>query len=338
MTKDIAILIYPGCMGVEVFALTDLMLVANHLAAAIHPGKYAPVRIKLVTLRPSPVAVAGGMEVLAQRLRGGPDLLVVPGLDVTQFGHWDDRLANVHQELAAIRRWHAAGIAMAGVCIGSFLLAEAGVLEGRRATTAWPFAREFQARYPDVQVEKDAVLLSDGGVITTGAVSSVLDLGLHLVRDNFGAVVARATGKLALVDGGRASQRPYVDSALIPQERALFSAKVNRWLAARLGELYSLPALADAFHTTSRTMLRRYRQETGSTPLKWLQQTRIEKARHLLELSSMSLSEVAGNVGYQDLATFSRLFVREAGQSPGQYRRKYQLRRSDHESQSLARE
>jgi transcriptional regulator GlxA family with amidase domain len=328
MSKDVAILIYPGCMGVEVFGLTDLVLIANHLAERMHPGKFAPLRVKLVTLRPSPVAMAGGLKVAAQRLRGKPDLLVIPGMDVTQFGHWDDHFTQLRQELRAVRRCHASGIAMAGVCVGSFVLAEAGVLAGRRAATAWPFVQELQDRYPDVRVEKDAVLLSDGGVITTGAVSSVMDLGLHLVRDSFGAAVARATGRLALVEGGRASQRPYVDAALIPQKRAPFSTQVNRWLAARLAETYNLGALADAFHITARTVLRRYRQETGTTPLKWLQQTRIEKAKHLLELSSMPMAEIVGAVGYQDLATFSRLFARETGQSPGHYKRRFQAKAS----------
>ncbi|EYC50704.1 AraC family transcriptional regulator [Hylemonella gracilis str. Niagara R] len=327
MIKEIAILVYPGCMGMEVFALTDLVLMANHLAKNMHPGKFSALRVKLVTLRPNPVAIAGGFKVAAQRLRGKPDLIVVPGLEVSRFGEWDERFARLGQELKAIRRFHGQGTELASVCIGSFVLAEAGVLQGRRAATAWPFVSEFQDRYPDVQIEKDAVILSDGGVTTTGAVSSVMDLGLHLIRESMGSAVARAVSKLALIDGGRVSQRAYVDTALIPQNRAPFSTQVNRWLAQRLSETYNLCALADAFNVTSRTVLRRYRQETCMTPLQWLQKARIEKAKHLLELSSMSVAEVVVAVGYHDLATFSRLFARETGQTPGHYKRLFQGKR-----------
>lgn len=326
MGKEVAVLVYPGCMGMEVFALTDLVLMANHLASHMQPARVDALRVRLVTLRASPVAIAGGLSVVAQRLRGRPDLIVVPGLEVSRFGEWDERFAHLGEELKAIRRFHRQGIALASVCIGSFVLAEAGVLQGRRAATAWPFVNEFQDRYPEVQIEKDAVLLSDGGVTTTGAVSSVMDLGLHLIRENFGAAVARAVGKLALIDGGRVSQRAYVDNALIPQNRAPFSGQVNRWLTSRLSETYNLGALADEFHVTSRTVLRRYRQETGMTPLQWLQKARIERAKHLLELSAMPMAEVVATVGYQDLATFSRLFARETGQTPGHYKRRFQTK------------
>jgi transcriptional regulator GlxA family with amidase domain len=171
-------------------------------------------------------------------------------------------------------------------------------------------------------------------VTTTGAVSSVMDLGLHLIRENFGAAVARAVGKLALIDGARVSQRAYVDNALIPQNRAPFSGQVNGWLTHRLSETYNLGALADEFHVTSRTVLRRYRQETGMTPLQWLQKARIEKAKHLLELSAMPVAEVVTAVGYQDLATFSRLFARETGQTPGHYRRRFQSSTIPHRATS----
>lgn len=319
--KDIAILAYPGCMGTEVFALADVLLIANHLAAALEPGRKPPMAVRVVSARREPVRLAGGFVLQAQALRGAPELLVVPGLEVSRFGQWDKKLGMLGPEIALIRRRFAHGATLASVCIGTFLLAEAGALDGRRATTAWPFEREFTARYPLVQLEKQAVLCTDRAVISTGAVSSVFDLAVHLVEEHFGSKVARATAKVALVPGNRASQQPYVDRSLIPTDRQSFGARVDRWMAMRLAQPYELAALAQAFHVSTRTLLRRYKSEAGTTPLVALQQMRIAKAKEMLEGTSMGLAQIVGAVGYEDLATFSRLFVRYAGQSPSQFRR-----------------
>ncbi|WP_395702867.1 GlxA family transcriptional regulator [Aquabacterium sp.] len=320
--QDIAILAYPGCMGTELFGLSDFLLVAGHVAAALAPGRHVPLRTRLVAARAGAVALAGGGVLQLPALRGRPDLLVVPGLEVGRFGQWDDKLAPLQAELALIRRRHAAGVPLASICIGSFLLAEAGLLQGRRAATAWVFEREFAQRYPGVTLERGALLCSDGTLTSTGAVSSVFDLGLRLAEQHYGPRIARAAARLALVGGRRASQRPFVDEVLLPPEQAApFSAQVQRWLGARLAQRYELAALAAAFHTSTRTLLRRYRQETGSTPLAWLQQARVRQARRLLETSRKSLAQVVAEVGYEDVATFSRLFQRQVGESPARYRR-----------------
>jgi transcriptional regulator GlxA family with amidase domain len=319
--KDIAILAYPGCMGTEVFALADVLLIANHLAAALEPGRKPPMAVRVVSARREPVRLAGGFVVQAQALRGATELLVVPGLEVSRFGQWDEKLALLDPEIALVRRRSARGLALASVCIGTFVLAAAGALDGRRATTAWPFEREFTARYPSVRLERQAVLCTDRAVITTGAVSSVFDLAVHLVEEHFGSRVARATAKVALVPGNRVSQQPYVDPSLIPTDRQSFAARVNRWMTVRLAQPYDLAALAQAFHVSTRTLLRRYKSEAGTTPLVALQQMRVAKAKEMLEGTSMGLAQIVGAVGYEDLATFSRLFARHAGQSPSQFRR-----------------
>lgn len=319
--KDICLLAYPGCMGTELFALSDLLLIANHMAAALEPGRHPPFRARIVALRAGDVLLAGGMRVHAGKLPASTDLLVVPGLEVSRFGQWPDKLAPLQAELRALARRHRLGRPLAAVCVGSFLLAEAGVLDGRRATTAWPFAREFGERYPAVKLDARAVLTEDGHCITTGAVSSVFDLGLLLVGRHMGARIARATGRLALVPGVRTTQQPFVDPALLRAAAPPFSARVNGWLAARLAKPYDLAALADAMHVSSRTLLRRYAQETGQSPLAWLRHARVEKARGLLEMSKLGIGQVVDAVGYQDVPTFSRLFARQVGQTPAQYRR-----------------
>lgn len=319
--NDVSLLAYPGCMGAELFALSDLLLIANHMAAALAPGRHAPFRVRIVAVRAGEVPLAGGMRLVAGKLPARTDLLVVPGLEVSRFGQWPAKLAALRPEIALLARRHRRKRPMASMCIGSFLLAEAGALDGRRVTTAWPFGAEFSQRYPQVRLDTRSMIAEDGHCITTGAVSSAFDLGLMLVERHMGARIARATGRLALVSGVRASQQPFVDPTLLGATAPPFAARVNGWLAARLAQPYALEALAAAMNVSSRTLLRRYAQETGQSPLAWLRQARVEKARALLEKSRLSVAQVVEAVGYQDGPTFTRLFVRQTGQSPAQYRR-----------------
>jgi transcriptional regulator GlxA family with amidase domain len=319
--KDISLLAYTGCMGAELFALSDLLLIANHMAAALAPGRHAPFRVRIVAVRAGEVTLAGGLRLVAGELPARTDLLVVPGLEVSRFGQWQAKLAALQLEVALLARRHRRQRPLAAMCIGGFLLAEAGALDGRRATTAWPFGAEFVQRYPQVLLDTRAMIVEDGHCITTGAVSSAFDLGLLLVEREMGARIARATGRLALVSGVRPSQQPYVDPTLLGAAAPPFAARVHSWLGARLAQPYALDALAAAMHVSSRTLLRRYAQETGQSPLAWLRQARVEKARALLEKSRLSLAQVVEAVGYQDGPTFTKLFVRQVGQSPAQYRR-----------------
>ncbi len=319
----IAVLAYPGCMGTEIFALADVLLIANHVAQAVAPGKPPPFAVQVVSVAGGPVALAGGIAVTTRPLRGQPALLVVPGLEVSQFGQWDAKLAPLGKELALIRRHAARGTALASVCIGTFLLAEVGVLDGRKATTAWPFAAEFAERYPAVTLDASGVLQEDGNITTTGAVSSAFDLAVHLVARHTSARIARATAKFALVGATRSTQLPYVDASLVPVAQRPFAVQVNRLLLAGLTQGYDLQALATALHVSARTLLRRYAAETGLSPLAWLQRARVEKAKQLLEKSRLSLAQIVEAVGYQDVATFSRLFVRQVRETPAQYRRRH---------------
>jgi transcriptional regulator GlxA family with amidase domain len=318
---DIALLAYPGCMGTQLFALSDFLLIASHVAAALEPGRRPPLNVRLVAARAGGVPLAGGTVLQLPALRGRPDVLVVPGMEVTRLGQWDQKLSPLSAEVALIRRRHEAGVQIASMCVGGFLLAEAGLLDGRRAATAWVFEREFAARYPQVRLQRGAMLARDREFTTTGAVSSVFELARRLAQDHYGAKVAAATARLALVSGRRSSQLPYVDTALLPGDPQTLAGQVQRWLAARLHQRYDLATLAAAFHVSARTLLRRYREQAGGTPLSWLQQARVQKARHWLESSRKSLAQIVEDVGYEDVATFSRLFLRHVGETPASYRR-----------------
>ena len=223
-----------------------------------------------------------------------------------------------------MRKCFAKGSALAGICAGSFLLAQAGVLDGRRATTAWVCAPQLAQLYAGVTVQAEAVLVEDGAVVTTGAVSAAFDLALHLVKRLWGAQTASTTANLALLPAVRPSQTPYVDSAVRVQSLAPFAQGVAQWLQHRLDQPFDLATLARAFHVSPRTLLRRVREQAACTPLALLQRARVEQAKHLLRTTPHSLAQITQAVGYSDVSTFSRLFAAHAGCSPARFRRSAQ--------------
>jgi transcriptional regulator GlxA family with amidase domain len=313
----VGVLAYPGCFASEVYGVPDLLVMAGHVAAAqgVERDGY---EVRVVS--PRQRVVAAGGQALDVRAVRPVDLLIVPGFELRPPLDLAARLAGLGPELAAISAQAAAGGALASICVGAFLLAEAGVLDGREATTSWLFADRLARRYPAVRVRPDQLVLTDGRVTTTAAFSAMYDYALQLIGARSGPQVARGTARLALVDDARTSQTPYVDPALLPDPAHAFSRSVQRHLDRTLSTPYHLPTLAAEFHTSTRTLLRRFRAETGRTPLAYLQSARIHRARHLLETTTLPITRIAATLGYTDPSTFSTLFTRHTGHRPSEYR------------------
>lgn len=318
----IAILAYERSLGIEVFGLRDTLMIANRVARALGSTGPEPFDVDLVGLMGRSSNFAGGIRVGVSRPSGTYDLLIVPGLEIDKGVDWDATLATLQRELGFIRKTFASGTAVASICIGAFLLGEAGLLANRKATTSWMFAAELGRRYPAVHMDGDAILVEDGAVITTGAISSAFDLAMHIIKRSAGAQLASATARIGLLPSARASQAPYVDARLIESKLPLFSQNVTQWLSARLTEGYDLERLAQAFHVSSRTLLRRIKAETGTSPLTLLQRARVDKAKQLLTSTTHSLACITEAVGYSDVATFSRLFAGVVGETPARFRRR----------------
>ncbi|WP_329213572.1 helix-turn-helix domain-containing protein [Streptomyces sp. NBC_00683] len=310
----VGVLAYPDCFASEVFGVPDLMTMAGHLAGPDAPG----YRVSVISPRRR-VTASGGARLDVRPVRE-VDVLVVPGFELRPDTDLDARLARLAPEIAAIREQAAAGTAVVSLCVGAFLLAEAGLLDRRRATTSWLHAGELARRCPDADVRPEHLVVTDAGVTTTAAFSAMYDFALDLIRRHNGARVARSTARLALVDDARTSQTPYVDPRLLPQPGGEFSQRVMRRLDQNLAERYDLATLADAFGVSTRTLLRRFSEEAGRSPLAHLQASRVRRARHLLETTDRTVAAVAAAVGYQDPGTFAALFARHTGHRPSAYR------------------
>lgn len=321
-TLRIALLAYRGCMGTQLFGIADVLRIAEQIDAFRRGSARVHFDVQMVGVGGGAVAVSGGLRLPAKRPRGHYDLLVVPGLLAERGNRWNATLAPLAPELAFIAKTFARGTPVASVCVGAFLLAEAGLLDGRQATTSWLFAAEFGARYPGARMQADAMLLEDGGVTTTAAVTSAFDLALHLVKRHLGAAVAAATAQATLLPAARASQAPYVDHQVADAPLPNFSGRLRDWFESRLSEPYDLRRVADAFHVSPRTLMRRVKTETGDSPLTMLQHARVDKARQLLTSTRWSVARITEEVGYTDAATFARLFARRVGESPSAFRRR----------------
>jgi transcriptional regulator GlxA family with amidase domain len=215
------------------------------------------------------------------------------------------------------------GARVLSVCSGAFVLAAAGVLDGRRATTHWKYADLLAERYPAIDVDPDVLYVDDGPVITSAGTAAGIDACLHVVRQEHGVAVANAVARRMVVppfrDGGQAQ---YVEAPVPLQRRAgtdALSALLD-WMAQHLHEELSVEQLARRAHMSSRTFARRFREATGTTPHRWLLAQRVGHAQQLLE-RGLAVEEVARRAGFGSAATLRAAFARERGTSPSAYAR-----------------
>lgn len=319
----IGVLAYEGCLAAEIFVFTDLLRIADRVARETGAATGEPLRVSVIAASSEPVAAAGGFPIGAQRWHHRFDRVIVPGFELVPSEDLDARLRDRRAETAYLTSAAARGTRIASVCVGAFLLGEAGLLDGRRCTTSWLFASRLARRYPAATVCREAMAVTDGTVTTTAAFSAALDLATALVRDHFGDDVARATARITLVAGNRTSQAPYIVDSLLPSVRGPFADEVGAWLVEHLAEPYDLGRLADAFHVSTRTLLRRFRSETGQAPLDFLRRARVRAAQNLLETTDLPLGRIVERVGYRDAGTFRRLFAEHVGMKPVDYRRTF---------------
>ncbi|MBX6322907.1 MAG: helix-turn-helix domain-containing protein [Rhodospirillaceae bacterium] len=247
------------------------------------------------------------------------DLIFVPAMAV-------DTDAMLRRHAAAIpwlRRWHRSGTRIAGVCAGVPLLAEAGLLDGRSATTHWALVDAYRRRYPGVRWQPEYFITEANGVFCGGGVNAALDLSLYLVERLCGREVAVRCAKALLIDMPRPSQAGFADLPLQMHHHDEAIGKAQDWLHHNYEAGHSVDALARRLGMSPRNFARRFKDATGQTPLGYLQRLRVEMARRHLEGSRKRVQEVSSAVGYDDVMFFRALFKRHTGLSPSQYRRRF---------------
>ncbi|WP_431894371.1 GlxA family transcriptional regulator [Nonomuraea sp. bgisy101] len=227
--------------------------------------------------------------------------------------------------LAALVEAHERGARIAALCSGTFVLAAAGLLDGREAATHWMHADELRRRYPRVSVNRRALYVDDGDILTSAGTAAGIDLCLHIVRGDFGAAVAAEVGRRMVIAPQReGDQTQYVSPAVpIPApDKGL--APVLAWALERLHEPLTVPLLAERGAMSTRTFIRRFHQETGLTPIRWLTQQRLGRARELLETTRLPVDVVAERSGFSTGNGLRQHFTKVLGTTPSAYRRTFQ--------------
>ncbi|WP_229795194.1 GlxA family transcriptional regulator, partial [Saccharothrix coeruleofusca] len=220
----------------------------------------------------------------------------------------------------ALRAAAARGARVMSICTGAFVLAAAGLLEGRRATTHWMHADNFRALFPSVDLDPDVLFVDGGDVLTSAGVGAGVDLCLHLVRNDHGSEVANRAARRCVVPPWRPGGQSQFIVRPVPEVAGTSTAPARAWALERLHEPLDLRALADHARMSVRTFTRRFREETGVSPGKWIAQQRVERARHLLETTDLPVDQVARHAGFGTGAALRQQLAAALGVSPTAYR------------------
>ncbi|WP_328375006.1 helix-turn-helix domain-containing protein [Streptomyces sp. NBC_00440] len=212
------------------------------------------------------------------------------------------------------------GTRLASICTGSFVLAAAGFLDGRRATTHWRSAADLRRLHPAVDVDPDVLYTDDRGVLTSAGVASGIDLCLHMIRSDHGAAVANAVARATVVPPHREGGQAQFVPCPVPAPAPLPTGAARAWALEHLGERITLDALAARASMSTRTFSRRFCEEVGLTPVQWLTQRRVDLARQLLEETDLPVDRVAADAGFGTAASFRNHLHEALGVSPSAYR------------------
>ncbi len=222
-----------------------------------------------------------------------------------------------------LRRAADGGARMAALCTGTFALAEAGLLEGRRATTHWRHAPLLQRTYPDIEVDARAIYVEDDGIFTSAGSAAGLDLCLHLIRRDHGERAANATARYLVIAAHRdGDQAQYVHAEPL-EDRATWLDDLRDWLREDIRRSVTLIELGRAANLSPRTLARRFERDVGTTPMRWVTMERVAAAKVLLETTDLTVERISSEVGFGSPVTFRTAFTQEVGISPGRYRSRF---------------
>jgi transcriptional regulator GlxA family with amidase domain len=314
--RRILILGFDDVQSLDVTGPTEVFSLAGRVADA-------PYEVELVAPTVQPITTNSGLTFVPKRtahaVRGPVDTLVVAGGSGVERAVEDDRLVRwVARTAGRVRR-------VASVCTGAFLLAEAGVLDGRRAATHWAGCDELARRYPAVDVDHDSIFVRDGDVWTSAGVTAGMDLALALVEEDFGRDVALDVARWLVVfvrrPGGQSQYSSHLRAQAAEREPL---RELQEWMTAHLDEDLSVPALAERAAMSPRNFARAFAREVGMTPGAYVDALRDDHARLRLESTGQKIETVARDCGFGTVETMRRAFHRRLGVGPADYRSRFQ--------------
>ena len=309
-------------LAIDGVAAFELAIPAQILGAARRPGRDdEPLYDVRVCGATAVVATAGGEEIYRVR----PPHRLAAALECETIIVPASARAGSQPTavLDLLRTAHDRGVRIASICTGAFVLAAAGLLDGRSVTTHWAYADELAAAFPAIDVDPSVLFIDDGDILTSAGVASGMDLCLHLIRRDHGAEAAATAARRTVMppnrEGGQTQYVRYDETTTTGDSLA----SVLAWMQAHLHEPLRLDDIAAHANISTRTLVRRFPEGTGVSPLQWLLRERVRRAQRLLESTRASIEEIAGQTGFRDAARLRRHFVRVVGVTPQAYRRSF---------------
>jgi len=314
----VAAVLYPEALATSVTLPMEILHAASQMASTAARGK-PQVQFRLAAATHSAMTLGSGLVLQPDTTLAelpAVDLLLLPAI-------WRNPLPTVlaaHPWQSLLHAQYASGARICSVGTGSYLLAEAGLLAGRAATTHWRYFNHFGKRYPEVALKTHHLITQSDNIYCAGSVNSIADLMLHVVEDWFGNRVARAIENQFSPEIRRRFRAAAYQHEADSSHRDELVAEAQQWLQMHLATPCSMDALARKLRLSRPTFNRRFRKATGVTPLAYLQSLRFSAAKDLLRHSNLAVGEIAWQVGLQDVSYFSQLFRRHSGMSPLRYR------------------
>lgn len=317
--------------------LIDALGCANY--AAIEFGQELEFETRVVSWNGKPATSSSGHQIAVDGAltdcEAADVIIVVPALGPMVS---NEELDAVLKPLGGVFDWLKeqldAGSILASSCTGAFILAEAGLLDGRYATTHWRAADVFRARYPDVMLQSEDLITDNGSILCGGGATSHVNLSLHLIRRFGGDELASHCAHTLIVDPGRNLQSPYALMTANTDHNDDLVVKAQQFISREYSTAFNASDLADRLNVSSRTLARRFKSATGWSIGAYLQGTRIDAARTKLATTNTPLQVVVSQVGYEDFSSFARLFKTKTGLTMQSYRQRFRSRR-DAESAGL---
>ncbi|MBC3908843.1 GlxA family transcriptional regulator [Undibacterium umbellatum] len=329
----IEVWLYPQCMASAVTGPLDVFAVANAIWSLKNVDEVDPLFTWSLhsidgeaVMTPAKVRLSADASIQAE---SKADVILLPGL------YMENGITGLTSSMHAMRALfpilrarHAQGCVLAANCSATFLLAEAGLLDGGHATTTWWLERAFKTRYPEVSLRLSEVLDEYENILTSGAATSFLNLAYHLVERFGGQDIASGVAKTLLIDANRTSQMPYMQMLSLTQQDThqhenILVQRAQKWLSQNHHLPFRLPALAEHLAVSERTVIRHFHQTLDTTPASYAQQVKMDIAKRLLETTTLTLEQVAERTGYSDPSSFRRLFKKHSGLSPASYREQF---------------
>ena len=319
--RSIGIVAFPGAEVLNITGPHEVFTFANMVLQKEGVSQEAVYPITVMAEKSGPVSTLSGLQIIADQsfsqINKDYDTLLIPG------GDPEASLANT-QVVELIKDMAPRVRRLASVCTGAFLLAESGLLDGCSATTHWNHCSEFAEKYPQVNLEPDRIFIKEGNILTSGGITSGIDLALAMVEEDWGQKLALAVAQFLVVYLKRPGGQSQFSSYLTREKSKHRGIRdLQSWILQNPEEDLRIDTLAARMTMSSRNFSRLFLSETSMTPAKYVEMVRIDAARNLLELTNFSIDTIADSSGFKDSENMRRAFLRQLNVNPRNYRKRF---------------